>query len=149
MIHAHVFSRGKRGIRSTPDSLDAVQKLWVSYENGIRSPNKRARADDPLTSKDLFGENSILKRRVVWQSCAYKMPSAGICTNRIRAKLAIQTESTSEFKSWSVDAPGEFFVSVYQRWKKQTNRKKDIAEMMKFIESLCPQNAKLCRHQPS
>ena len=71
------------------------------------------------------------------------------CMGILKGIHRFQTESTSEFKSWSVDAPGEFFVSVYQQWKKQTNRKKDISEMMKFIESLCPQKAKLCRHQPS
>jgi hypothetical protein len=56
-----------------------------------------------------------------------------------------ETESESEFKDWAVDAPGEFFVSVYDEWKKENKARKEILEMKRFVLSLCPEKGKLCK----
>lgn len=53
-------------------------------------------------------------------------------------------DSTSEYKSWAVDAPGEFFASVFNQWKKPGKSKSEIAEVRKFVQSLDASLAKLC-----
>jgi hypothetical protein len=66
------------------------------------------------------------------------------CMGILKGIHRFETESTSEFKSWCVDAPGGYFVSVYQQWKKQATRKSDVSEVKKFIHLLCPEKSKLC-----
>ena len=66
------------------------------------------------------------------------------CMGILKGIHRFETESTSEFKSWCADAPGEFFVSVYEQWKKQATRKRDVSEVKKFIHSVCPEKARLC-----
>lgn len=67
------------------------------------------------------------------------------CMGILKGIHRFETESTSEFKSWCVDAPGDYFVSVYQQWKKQARRKKDVSEVKEFIASLSPKMARLCK----
>lgn len=67
------------------------------------------------------------------------------CMGILKGIHRFETESTTEFKDWCVDAPGEFFVSVYDEWKKGARRKRDVSEVKKFIESLCAKKARLCK----
>jgi len=67
------------------------------------------------------------------------------CMGILKGIHRFETESTTEFKNSCVDAPGQFFVSVYDEWKKGARRKRDVSEMKKFIESLCPEKARHCK----
>jgi len=53
-----------------------------------------------------------------------------------------EKESKSEFKSWAVDAPGEYFVSTYQEWRKRNADQQDIAEMKRIVKAFCPTKVK-------
>ena len=67
------------------------------------------------------------------------------CMGILKGIHRFETESTSEFKSWCADAPSDYFVSVYDQWKKQARTKKDVSQVKRFIDSLCPKKAKLCK----
>ena len=47
-------------------------------------------------------------------------------------------ESSSEYKDWAVDAPGEYFGFILGDWKKQHEGRQAIDDMRKFIEKNCP-----------
>ena len=40
-----------------------------------------------------------------------------------------ETESTSEYKDWAVDAPSGIFEQVLDEWKEGQNSPEDIAEV--------------------
>jgi hypothetical protein len=67
------------------------------------------------------------------------------CLGILKGIHQFDTESTSEYKSWAVDAPGEFFSSVYERWKRGAKRKRDVVEAQKFVASLGARWARLCK----
>ena len=67
------------------------------------------------------------------------------CMGILQGIHLFETESESEYKDWAVDAPGEYFVSVYQEWHKGTKSKTDISEVKQFVRELCPSRAKLCK----
>ena len=67
------------------------------------------------------------------------------CMGILQGIHLFETESKSEYKDWAVDAPGEFFVSVYQDWRKGAKNKKDVSEVKRFVQRLCPTRAKFCR----
>ena len=67
------------------------------------------------------------------------------CMGLLKGIHAFETESTTEYKNWAVDAPGEYFVRIYGEWKKETKRKKDITEVRDFIRDLDPKKAKYCK----
>ncbi len=67
------------------------------------------------------------------------------CMGILQGIHRFETESESEYKDWAVDAPGEFFVTVYQDWRKGTKSKKGISEVKRFVQELCPRKAKSCR----
>ncbi len=55
-----------------------------------------------------------------------------------------ERESDSEFKTWAVDAPGEFFASTYREWRQSSTSKQDVAEVRRFVKGFCPRRASLC-----
>ena len=67
------------------------------------------------------------------------------CMGILQGIHYFETESKSEYKDWAVDAPGEFFVSVYREWAKGTKSKKEIAEVERFVQQLCPEKVRLCK----
>jgi hypothetical protein len=67
------------------------------------------------------------------------------CMGILQGIHRFEAESESEYKDWATDAPGEYFVSVFDDWRKGTKSKKDIAEVKRFVQELCPARAKLCK----
>jgi hypothetical protein len=67
------------------------------------------------------------------------------CMGILKGICRFEKESKSEFKSWAADAPGEYFVSTYQEWRKGNADKQDIAEMKRFVKTFCPTKANFCK----
>jgi len=67
------------------------------------------------------------------------------CMGILKGIRCFETESESEFKNWAIDAPGEYFVSTYRDWKKEARNKKEVAEVRRFINSLCPERQRYCQ----
>lgn len=67
------------------------------------------------------------------------------CMGILEGIHRFETDSTTEYKDWAVDAPGEYFVRIYNEWKKEAKRKKDITEVKSFIRDLDPEKAKYCK----
>lgn len=67
------------------------------------------------------------------------------CMGILEGIHRFETDSTTEYKDWAVDAPGEYFVRIYNEWKKEAKRKKDITEVKSFIRDLNPEKAKYCK----
>ena len=67
------------------------------------------------------------------------------CMGILQGIHHFETESESEYKDWAVDAPGEYFVSVYQDWRKGAKNNKDVSEVKRFVQALCPTRAKWCK----
>jgi hypothetical protein len=56
-----------------------------------------------------------------------------------------EKESDSEFKSWAVDAPGEYFASTYREWRKGTTSRQEVAAVRRFVKTFCPPRAAFCK----
>ena len=67
------------------------------------------------------------------------------CMGILEGIHRFETESESEYKDWAVDAPGEYFVRIYDIWKKEVKNKKEVAEIRKFIKDLAPGREKYCK----
>ena len=67
------------------------------------------------------------------------------CMGILEGIHRFETESESEYKDWAVDAPGEYFVRIYDIWKKEVKNKKEVAEVRKFIKDLAPGREKYCK----
>ena len=60
------------------------------------------------------------------------------CMGILKGIYQFEKESTSEFKDWAVDVPGECFGQVLDEWKKGQKDAKDIAEIEDFIKKNFP-----------
>ncbi len=60
------------------------------------------------------------------------------CMGILKGIYEFDKESTTEYKQWAVDAPGEFFAVVLDDWSKSSTKVRDRTEMRKFIEADCP-----------
>jgi hypothetical protein len=67
------------------------------------------------------------------------------CMGILEGIHRFETESESEFKEWAVDAPGQYFVSVYREWRKGSKSNKHVSEVKRLVQKLSPERAKLCR----
>ena len=67
------------------------------------------------------------------------------CMGILKGIHRFETESESEFKGWAEDAPGEFFVRIYDEWKKDAKNKKEVTEVRKFIKDLAPGRVNYCK----
>jgi len=59
------------------------------------------------------------------------------CMGVLKGIHLYDTKSSDEFKDWAVDAPGEYFATVLNDWKKNCKSKKDLEEMDAFVEDEC------------
>jgi hypothetical protein len=67
------------------------------------------------------------------------------CMGILKGIYRFEQESDSEFKTWSVDAPGEFFASTYREWRQGATSKQDVADVRRFVKGFCPARASLCK----
>lgn len=69
------------------------------------------------------------------------------CMGILKGLYDFDKESTSEYKEWAADVPGESFSSILQDWQKWPPERKDVAEMGEFLERNCPDWASSFRKQ--
>jgi hypothetical protein len=58
------------------------------------------------------------------------------CMGILKGTHRFASESTTEFKGWAVDAPGQSMARVFADWKKGSTSRKDIAQVKRFMKSL-------------
>ena len=56
------------------------------------------------------------------------------CIGIVKGLLRYDRESSSDFKDWVTDAPGEYVDMVVEDWKKGNPSDEDIAEVMNFVK---------------
>jgi hypothetical protein len=60
------------------------------------------------------------------------------CMGILHGLYRFEEESNSEFKDWTVDAPGEYFRSVLEEWLDSCESSEDLEDMKIFIQRNCP-----------
>ena len=65
-----------------------------------------------------------------------KLPAVAktYCIGIIKGLRSYEKESTSDFKDWVSDAPGEYAHTVFDEWKKGNPSDDDISEVMSFVK---------------
>jgi hypothetical protein len=56
------------------------------------------------------------------------------CVGIIKGLVKYEEESSSEFKDWVTDAPGEYIDTVIDEWKKGNPNGDDVAEVTSFVK---------------
>ena len=123
------------------DSLE-VEEVWDNS-----GPTRDGYVDPGDCAWQLF-ENALdpfTRRLQRCQELSLSEQAKTLCMGILKGIHRFERESTSKFKSWSADAPGEHFVAVYKQWKGRATRKRDVSEVKEFIQSLCLEKAKLCK----
>lgn len=59
------------------------------------------------------------------------------CQGILKGIYSFDKESSTEYKQWAVDAPGEYFRVILNDWKKLQSRP-PVLIMQKFLEAHCP-----------
>jgi hypothetical protein len=59
------------------------------------------------------------------------------CMGILKGIYDFHKESSTEYKDWAIDAPGEFFSIILDDWRESTKKRKDLVEMDEFMESNC------------
>jgi hypothetical protein len=60
------------------------------------------------------------------------------CEGILKGIYDFHRESSTEYKDWAVDAPGEFFGRVLDEWKSLFKGRPPLLEMEEFLQSHCP-----------
>ncbi len=60
------------------------------------------------------------------------------CQGILKGIYDFDKESSTEYKDWAVDAPGEFFGLIVDDWKKLSEGGASSAEMREFFQLQCP-----------
>jgi hypothetical protein len=96
---------------------------------------------------EMFAEalQPFLQEMLRYQNLAMNDQAKLCCLGILEGIHRFETESESEFKDWAVDASGEYFVRIYDEWKKAVKNKKEVAEVRKFIKDLAPGREKYCK----
>jgi hypothetical protein len=58
------------------------------------------------------------------------------CMGLLKGIWQFESESSSEFKDWAVDAPEENMARIFDEWRKGSKNPQDIAEVRNFMESM-------------
>jgi len=54
-------------------------------------------------------------------------------------------QRADKFKSWAVDAPGEYFASTYREWREGTTSRQEVADVRRFVKTFGPPRAVFCK----
>lgn len=60
------------------------------------------------------------------------------CQGILKGLYDFHKASSSEFKDWAVDAPGEFFGLILDDWNKLSSGKASSIDILEFLEAQCP-----------
>lgn len=64
--------------------------------------------------------------------------AADYCMGILSGLYQYQQDSTSEFKDWATDMPGELFRSIQSEFTKRCSAKRQIKKVQDFITTECP-----------
>jgi hypothetical protein len=68
-----------------------------------------------------------------------------LCMGILNGIYEFHKESSTEYKEWAIDAPGEYFSLVLQDWREWTQKRNERAEMDEFLAKTCPEWAPTSR----
>ncbi|MCK4666191.1 hypothetical protein KAU33_05555 [Candidatus Dependentiae bacterium] len=111
------------------DGLD-VEELWD------KSGSSRYGYVEPADQAwDMIEEllEPFLEKLRKYRKLSMNKEAKFYCMGILKGIYKYEKESTSEFKDWAVDIPGECFETVVNDWKKNCKNPKDIKEMDDFI----------------
>lgn len=60
------------------------------------------------------------------------------CHGILKGIYDFDKESSTEFKQWAADAPGEYFGQILDDWKKLVEGRPSLSSMRDFLQSHCP-----------
>ncbi len=61
------------------------------------------------------------------------------CLGILKGIYAFHKESSTEYKKWAVDAPGEYFAMILVDWKSLFRGRLPLQRMREFLETHCPE----------
>ena len=116
------------------DGID-VHELWDragSSTNGYTSPEDMA--------VEMFEEALEPFLQEMYRLLDLKMHQEAMlyCMGIAKGIYQYEEDSTSEFKDWAADVPGESYSYILNEWKKRGVDVKDKKEMRAFISDECP-----------
>lgn len=69
------------------------------------------------------------------------------CEGILKGIYDFHRDSSTEYKDWAVDAPGEFFGQVLDEWKSLFKGRPPLLKMEKFLHAHCPDWAEWAMRQ--
>ena len=69
-----------------------------------------------------------------YQELSMRAEANNYCKGILKGIYRFGKESTSEYKDWAEDAPGEYFESVRDEWKKSCKQQKDVKVVEDYIK---------------
>ena len=122
------------------NSLD-VEDVWDhsgSTRYGYIDPNEYA--------WELFEETlaPFIKQLKKYDNLSLRTEAKNYCMGILKGIYKFENESSSEYKDWATDAPGENFVTIFENWKKCCSNPEDLHEMEEFIRNKCSSLARYC-----
>ena len=69
-----------------------------------------------------------------YQKLSMTVEAKNCCMGILKGMYKFETESTSEYKDWAVDAPSGLFEQVLDEWKEGQNSPEDIAEVEEYVK---------------
>jgi hypothetical protein len=115
------------------DAID-VNELWSSSGETM----------DGYISTDEMAYEMIANELEPFQKEVFRYIDIGMakeakfyCMGVLKGIYMYEYDSSSEFKDWATDIPGEAFRSLLEKWKEQTKKKSDIKEMNEFLKRAC------------
>ena len=73
-----------------------------------------------------------------YKSLSMSREARACCEGILKGIYDFHRESSTEYKDWAVDAPGEFFGQVLDEWNSLFKRRPPLLEMEEFLHSRCP-----------
>ncbi len=73
-----------------------------------------------------------------YQKLSMSVEAKNCCMGILKGIYKFETESTSEYKDWAVDAPSGLFEQVLDEWKEGQKSPEDIAEVEEYVEDNFP-----------
>ena len=73
-----------------------------------------------------------------YQKLSMTVEAKNCCMGILKGMYKFETESTSEYKDWAVDAPSGFFEQVLDEWKEGQKSPEDIAEVEEYVKDNFP-----------
>ena len=73
-----------------------------------------------------------------YQKLSMSVEAKNCCMGILKGIYKFETESTSEYKDWAVDAPSGLFEQVLDEWKEGQKSPEDIAEVEEYVKDNFP-----------